>query len=293
MAMLHVDRVFSSVLPPRHLAKPPRERFVVYQRDLHRMAKTALTESTMLEGDQYAFTELGDSVLEIPAGAGDLHRVDLTIFSYWTPEFDPEYSAFGPYFMERYCLRGHSFDVCDSGSLSASCALMVADKYLSCGDATRVLVLGMEQTTIPRNERLGLPIPRQSCAIAALLTPAATPESRWELLEAGQIDEWQVAAGLDALGFVMAFSMRHAVDDEFVVLTQHVGHFAKVLKFQVETLHEEGRFRFAYLEPSVSSMHVFRFLAGDTLEQLSQRIVLLVDQDVESLRLAWTAWRRH
>ncbi|WP_297910149.1 hypothetical protein [Thiomonas sp.] len=291
--MLHVDKVFCSTLPQRQLGNAPRERFVLYQRDLHRMAKTSLTESTMAEGDRYSFTELGDSVLDGPACAGELRGVDLTIFSYWTPECDPEYSAFGPYFMERYRLQGHSFDVCDTGSLSASYALMVADRYLSCGSATRVLILGMEQTTIPRNESLGLPIPRRSSAIAALLTSAATPDSRWELLEAGQIDEWQVAAGLDSLGFVTALSMRHAADGEFVLLTQHPGHFAKVLKFQLETSHAEIRWHFAYFDPSVSGMHVFRFLAGETLEPLSQRTVLLVDHDVESLRLAWTAWRRH
>ena len=291
--MLHVDKVFCSTLPQRQLGNAPRERFVLYQRDLHRMAKTSLTESTMAEGDRYSFTELGDSVLDGPAGTGELLGVDLTIFAYWTPECDPDYSAFGPYFMERYGLHGHSFDVCDTGSLSTSYALMVADRYLSSGSATRVLILGMEQTTIPRNESLGLPIPRRSSAIAALLTSAATLDSRWELLEAGQIDEWQVAAGLDSLGFVTALSIRYAGEGDFVLLTQHVGHFAEVLKFQLETSHEESRWHFAYLDPSVSSMHVLRFLAGDTLEPLSQRTVLLVDQDVESLRLAWTAWRRH
>lgn len=291
--MLYINQVFYKVLAKRELRRVPRERYTVYQKDLHRIAQDELTESTLLEGDQYSYTELGDAVLGTIEGNTALADVDLAIFCYWTPEFDPDYSAFGPYFMDRYKIHGHSFDICDNGSLASATALTIADSYLQNGSAHKILLLGFEQNTIPRNLAHGLPVPERSCAIATLLTAERKPTSQWQLIRTGQITEWDSASDMDAYGLIVDILRQSGVDAKDVVLmTQRTGFFYKKLRFQMETTRNELPINFSFLRPEVTGMNTLLMLAGENLSPLNKQTVLLVDHDMESLKMAWSVIQR-
>lgn len=287
--MLYVNQVSCEFLPQRALAKPPRERFIVYQRDLHRIAEDTLSEETLVQGDQYSFTELGDAVLEEMAQNGEIDGVDLTIFSYWTPEFDPEYSAFGPYFMEQYKLNGHSFDICDNGSLASATALHIADSYFLSGKASKILLLGMEQNTIGRNLKKGLPIPERSCAIAAVLSAERRRDSKWQVTATGQIGEWDVVSGIKAMDFITQCAEQHNLaQGQLVLLTQRNATFYKTLRFELDTQNRDPGLVYAFLSPGVTGMNTLLTLADETLSDLKGKTVLLVDHDMESLRISWS-----
>ncbi|WNJ94721.1 hypothetical protein RND59_11320 [Vibrio ruber] len=288
-----MNQVFFETMPRRELRKTPRERFITYQKDLHRIAQDQMDESTLLEGDQYSYTELGDHILDKALSSGGMDSVDLTIFSYWTPEFDPEHSAFGPYFMNKYQLKGHSFDVCDNGSLASSTAFMIADSYLTRGETQKILLLGMEQNTIPRNLKQGFPVPERSYASVALLTPEETADSTWMLMDSGQISEWDMFQGIDAYKTVekiLATSGVCAAD--VVLLTQRTGLFCKKLMFQIDSDYKKHEMEFSYLSPGVTGMNMFVTLANQTLSNICKPFVLLIDHDVESLRVSWSLLKK-
>ncbi|TDB55762.1 hypothetical protein [Photorhabdus luminescens] len=291
--MIYVNQVFCEIMNKRSLRKTPRNRYSIYQKDLHRISQDELTDSTLLEGDQYSYTELGDSVLNKMENSIFLSDVDLSIFAYWTPEFDPDHSAFGPYFMDQYNLKGYSFDICDNGSLVSTTALGIADNYLSSDSASKILLLGMEQNTIPRNISNGFPIPERSCAIAALLTTEKSNENKWILLKTGQVSEWELADGLDAFGMVRNILHQLQLDEEdTVLLTERTGYFFKKIRFQIEAKDRKNSIKFAFLKPEVTGMNILLLLADKTLTPLNRRNILLVEHDMESLRIAWSVLQK-
>jgi hypothetical protein len=89
---LYIQAAHHHVLPQRRARLTPRDRFVEYQRDLHRIAGEQLDPDSLLAGDQYTYVELADALLD-RVGAQVLPETDLLVTSYWTPEFDPEFSA--------------------------------------------------------------------------------------------------------------------------------------------------------------------------------------------------------
>lgn len=287
--MFYINQVFCKVMDRRELRRIPRDRFTTYQKDLHRIARDVLTDSTLLEGDQYSYTELGDAVLKDVENASALDDVDMAIFCYWTPEFDPDYSAFGPYFMDRYQINGHSFDICDNGSLASATALTVAGSYLKNGCVRKILLLGMEQNTIPRNRAQGFPVPSRSCSVAALLTSDKRPESQWTLINSGYLTEWESGKCEDSYGLLVDILHQSNINAEDVVLlTQRSGYFFKRLRFQLETTSQELPIDYAFLHPDVTGMNALLTFAGETLAPLNKRNVLLIEHDMESLRMAWS-----
>ncbi|CAI1180614.1 hypothetical protein [Serratia marcescens] len=291
--MYYINQVFYKVMDRRELRRMPRDRFTIYQKDLHRIAQDVLTESTLLEGDQYSYTELGDAVLQDVEKGQALDGVDMAMFCYWTPEFDPDYSAFGPYFMDRYKINGHSFDICDNGSLASATALNVAGSYLKNGSVQKILLLGMEQNTIPRNIEQGFPVPSRSCSVAALLTAEKRPESQWKLINSGHITEWDSGRLEDSYGLLIDILTRSNTNtDDVVLLTQRSGYFYKKLRFHLETTSQELPIDYAFLRPDVTGMNALLTLAGETLAPLNKRTVLLIEHDMESLRMAWSVLQK-
>ncbi|MEW2738387.1 hypothetical protein [Providencia sp. PROV130] len=287
--MYYINQVFCKVMDRRELRRIPRDRFITYQKDLHRIAQDVLTELTLLEGDQYSYTELGNAVLQDMEKEELLDGVDMAMFCYWTPEFDPDYSAFGPYFIDRYKIDGHSFDICDNGSLVSATALNVADSYLKNGTVQKILLLGMEQNTIPRNVVQGFPIPSRSCSVAAILTTEKTPESQWRLINSGHITEWDSSKLEDSYSLLVDILNQSNINaDDVVLLTHRCGYFYKKLRFHLETTSQELSIDYAFLRPDVTGMNALLTLAGETLAPLNKLTVLLIEHDVESLRMAWT-----
>ncbi len=190
---LYLHAAYHHVLPLRDEKLLPRARYVEYQTDLHRIAGEVLDPLTLETGDQYTYTELADTLLE-RVGAEVLPHLDVLVTSYWTPEYDPEFSAFGPYLHHRWSLACQSFDVTDQGSIAPALALSVLKDYLSAdGSASEGLLLAVEQTTMPQALEAHVPAPQRSSA--GVVRASLNPEhSRAELLAAAYLSEAAVMA---------------------------------------------------------------------------------------------------
>lgn len=292
---MYLHDIHYLTLPERALRRQPRERYITYQRDLHAISSEALDEDTLLDGDQYSYTELGDAVLAPIADMGKLKEVDLVVYAYWTPEFDPDYSAFGPYFLERYSIDGKSFDVCDNGSLASATALHVVQRYVKSDPLLRnVLVLGMEQTTIPRCRAAGIPIPARSSACAAILSSEGGSSSS-HIVASGQVSELDSYGGLDPRATIETILAHAHVDaSEVCLFLQRAGSFHKRLRYLIDRAREKPSFDVRFLDVTASALHTLACLArlGSPGVPTTRRYTLIVDEDVESLRMAWTLVRQ-
>jgi hypothetical protein len=161
---LHLHAVQHELLPPRLEPLEPRQRYVEYRDDLHRLAGQRLDPRSARTGDQYTRVQLADALLRHAEPAA-LAPVDVLVTTCWTDEYDPDFSAFGPHMHHRLGRVGESFDVVDRGSISPLLALMVMQDYLAAGPVTGTgLLLAVEQTTVPQAIDAHFPGPRQSSA---------------------------------------------------------------------------------------------------------------------------------
>lgn len=282
------------VLPERTLRRQPRDRYATYQRDLHAIASEVLDENTLLEGDQYSYTELGDAVLAPIAEAGKLNDIDLVVYAYWTPEFDPDYSAFGPYFLERYSIDGKSFDICDNGSLASATALHIVDRYVRNASTLRnVLVLGMEQITIPRRHAAGIPIPARSSACAAILSPHEICNATC-IVSVGQFSEIEGFNGFDPRTVIAQILAQAEIDaSDTCLFVQRACAFHKRLRYLLDIACEKPAFEIHFLDTTPSALHTLacfgKLASPDRVN--TRRHALIIDEDVESLRTAWSLIR--
>jgi hypothetical protein len=161
---LYLQAVHHELLPHRLEPIEPRQRYVEYRDDLHRLAGEHLDAHSACRGDQYTRVELADVLLR-HADPAALAPVDVLVTTCWTDEYDPDFSAFGPHMHHRLGRVVESFDVVDRGSISPLLALMVMRDYLAAGPVTGTgLLLAVEQTTVPQAVDAHFPGPRRSSA---------------------------------------------------------------------------------------------------------------------------------
>lgn len=283
--MIYVEDFFIEFMPERKSIKTPRERYIVYQKDLHQACGENITLDTMWEGDQYSYVELGDSVLKKPYSQLKLKNIDLTIFACWTPEFDPDYSAFGPYFMHTYELGGSSFDICDCGSLPDFISLDVVQKFCMGDKVKKALLLGLEQNTIPRNINLHTPIPNNSRSVALIVTSKLSENSKWAVLGSGYIKE-KSAFDINPLNFIIELQSSFNVEINYIA-SQITDIFYKKLVYQLDTEKVTNSIDFIYWKQNISGLHAYSFLAEEYESVPKDRNILFVYNDIESLNIGW------
>src|SRR5947209_11940468 len=121
---IFLETVHYQIMSRRHTKVKARDRYVEYHEDLYRSTGEQLDLQSLLTGDQYTHVELADALLE-RVGDEVLQHLDVMVTSDWVPEFDAEFSAFGPYLHHRWALPCESFDVTDQGSIAPVLALVV------------------------------------------------------------------------------------------------------------------------------------------------------------------------
>ena len=290
---LFLQAAHHHVMPARAATLEPRERFVQYQEDLHRIAGETLDPRSLRAGDQYSYVELADALLE-RVGTAVLPGLDVLVTSYWTPEFDPEFSAFGPYLHHRWALTCQSFDVTDHGSIAPMLALAVLADYLAVeGPAATGLLLGVEQSTVPQALGAHLPTPPRSSA--GVVRVSRDPGlARAEILAAVFLNEGQVLAPtfrLDHLAADLCTAHGVALAGLTLVLRRNTYLF-RHLRYWTEAGPAAG-WTYRFLPPHHSCMSVFAWLACLWADATRSGDYLLVDEDVESLAAAAVLVRTH
>lgn len=276
MTGLYVQAVRHCLLPSRELRRPPRQRLVQYQADLRRTAGVALGQGTLTRGDQYTFVELADAVLR--DGDRDLLQdVGVLVTSYWTPEFDPEVSAFGPYLHYRYAPGCTCFDVVDRGSISPVLALLVLHRYLRGGDDDGDgLLLGVEQTTAPAPVDAHFPGPER--ATAGALRVGRRPGAV-ELLDVTELTE-TAALGEDGdlAGLVARWCGRYDIEPSELTVSLDRSTFI-YRRWAYEFGTDGWPCRIGFRHPERTCTGLFRWLGG----QHAGGYLAYVDEDEESL----------
>ncbi|HEY1293359.1 MAG TPA: hypothetical protein VGJ60_09775 [Chloroflexota bacterium] len=256
----------------------PRDRFSVYQRDLHSMANQVLDEDSLVSGDQYTYAELADALLE-RVGNEVLPDLDVLVTSYWTPEFDPEFSAFGPYLHHRWSLDCQSFDAIDQGSLSPTLALTVLVDFLAADAAcAHGLLLGVEQTTMPQAIGANLARPwRSSAGVVRLSREAAGARAQIQATAwfgEQHMVEQQTRIDHMLIGWQQEFGIG---EEPLTVVLRRNTFIYRSLRFWCDRAPQ--RWAYEYLTPRPSCMHLFEWLAGEH----ATGWYAFVDEDVESL----------
>jgi len=156
-----------------------------------------------------------------------------------------------------------------------------------------VLLLGMEQTTIPRNLDLGVPIPAKSLAGAAVLRRQASSVGL-KVLGCGQFSEQDRYDPQDPVDL-----LRHVLDqlgrtaDAVTLLTQRSGAFHKRLRYRLDTEGLEDPVDIRFLDPAPTALNGLKAMAMALDPGRAHRpVTLLFDEDVESLRMGWLALER-
>jgi hypothetical protein len=279
MTGLYVQAAHRTVLPARHHRRQPRPRFVQYQADLHRMAGVSLDEETLTRGDQYTFVELAEALLD-RAGAELVRDLGVLVTSYWTPEFDPDVSAFGPYLQHRYAPECASFDVVDRGSIAPALALLVLEQYLQGGGAAGDgLLLCVEQTTVPAPTGAHLAGPDRSTAGAVRIGTRPGPV---EILEVAALTEAEALGdGGDLAGLVAHWCARFDLDpSRLTVLVDRSTFLYRRWAYAFGT--DAWPCRVGFLPPERSCTDLFRWLGAPP----AGGCVAYVGEDVESLAAA-------
>lgn len=161
---LHLEAFQHQLAPARLEPIEPRQRYVEYRDDLHRLAGQRLDPRSVRRGDQYTRAELAGALLD-HADPAVLSGVDVLVTSGWTDEFDPDFSALGPHLHHRLGLTGESYDVVDRGSISPLLALMVMRDHLAAGPGNGTgLLVAVEQSTVAQAIDAHFPGPRRSGA---------------------------------------------------------------------------------------------------------------------------------
>lgn len=287
---------------------PPRQRAIEFEEDLFNHAKKNLCWDTVSAGSRYSYTDLGSPLLDELRDMELLDPQGLLALAYWTPEYNPEYSAFGPHFMHTYMPTGQVVDVCDRGSVAGFAALKIVHSHVQAeskvGQATHqtsAIVLGFEQTTITRDFKDCLPIPLQASAGAIVLSDK--PSERCGcLIDAGIIPESeQHGGGFRLESFVKDLCDSHDVDlSRLTVLMPFASYGAKNWRYWSQVTGTKSiLFQVRHVPSGIKSMRVFEMIHASLRSDLTRErpFALLIDEDVETLALGWTlfegphAWR--
>jgi hypothetical protein len=275
------------VMPSRREKLVPRERFIRYQEDLHRLAGEELDHDSLVAGDQYTYVELTDALMK-RVGTDVLRRLDALVTTYWTPEYDPDFSAFGPYLHHRWGLTCRSFDVADQGSIASALAFCILRDYLAADDQTSDgLLLGVEQSTVPTAKGAHMPTPRRSSAGVARIS-RKQERARAQVLAASYFSEAQVLSPSFRLNRLIAewcetFDLSPSA---LTVAIRRDTYLYRSFRYWDDVETASGC-TLRYLPPGPSCMNLFDWLSDLVADDAHDRDpYLFVDEDVESVAAA-------
>ena len=281
-------------ISPEIGGKIPRDRYKEYLYDLYKIYPGKVSEESFLEGSQLTYAELGDSLFESAGMQEKLAEIDLIILAHWSQEFDPDYASCGPYFLNKYKMKADIFDVCDQGTLAPFTALNILIQYLKQKRAKKVMLLCLEQTTIPRDKLMEDVIPLESGAVAIIL---GTDEelAKLKVVCSEIIPETISVDNLRNIDdFIMEELRGFNISQEKTLiflrkntLVQKIIH-KKI--FEGETSLLENQLR--YLEQKPGCLSVFKRLDSISKENEEYRFFLIIDEDVESLNMGYMLLER-
>lgn len=281
---MRIKQALHQVFPGREI-KAPRAIYKDCYRDLYRLYDRDISEETFVEGGQYTQSELGEALLETLRESMDITRCDPIVCVFYTPEFDSKHSSCAAYFVEHFKLQGRVFDVSDAGTLGPFIALKVIDAYLDAQPGT-ALLLGMEQTTVPREKASHDLIPNQNEAALWALSSEDTVSQDFEISHVEVMLENEIMSGrADPFQFLKEYVARCSLDHLRIIVAKG-SLIAKKIAYAMAK--KESVLTPAHLHFMSTSIGTVRVLAAvkavlDAEPQVQH--ILVIDEDVESLKV--------
>lgn len=262
-----------------------RERFVQYYRDLHALYKKEISEETFCEGPGYSFTELGSKVLDEFVGNNELQDLDLMVVVYWAHEFDPDHSSCGPFFAEKYQIKGQIIDVCDQGTISLFTGIHIIQQYLSNGDCKKALLLALEQTSIPRDKSENYLMPSRNIA-AGIIFECCDETCSLNLVEAGILLESSLLQQpFNGFEFIQQCALKHKIKPNLMVFKRNT-YLYKNYKFNtyINSTSADTK-NISYLSNEEGYFPVMSYLDNlvNKRNKSNQNSIFLTAEDTETL----------
>jgi hypothetical protein len=141
---------------PNKNSGSPRNRYQQYVKDLYLQYHDLyqVSESTFTEGGQYNYHEISQLLIEKINQEKTITNCDLLTFSYWYGEYDPDIASVGPQLIHQFNLNCDYFDVCDQGTIASLSLLKTINQLQKKNTSNKTVLLGLEQTTVPRDLNL-------------------------------------------------------------------------------------------------------------------------------------------
>lgn len=281
----------------RHLKQTPRDRYVTYFKDLHRISDKPLSEETFLMGDQYSYTNIIDNMLDKGLPFEQFPDVSDVTFSYWTPEWDPDYSAFSTYFLWKSDLDSEILDVCDVGSIATTTALHILFNTDSKSDVRKKILVGMEQTSVPRFLPDNNLMPNNSSGSALFVSQADNTSALFKILDSQYLNENTIYSEPFALSSqIVGLLENHKLStSDCVLFLQRNSAAFKQIDYQTDRgeLSKDLLDNAYYLtnEYSVNTLPKLITEYQTNPESFRHGVWLFIDEDAESLNTTLTLLR--
>lgn len=230
MNSLWVKKIYYQTLVSR-AKQTPRVRFTQYYDDLSKITmQPAVDPVSYLQGTQYSYVALLNSILPTIQAEGHLNDLELIVISFWSPEFDPDYAC-GAYLCHRYAFAGKIVDISDCGFLSPFIALSAIQNYMQYGGIKCALLLSVDQTTVPHHALIDkCLLPHCTSVCALLIVNQLSCVSGLQLILSKRL------SGKFLLDFLFAVIKEHAITMQDTLLTcnQNFSHnnIGKLLPFK-------------------------------------------------------------
>jgi len=276
-------------LEKRSLRQEPRERYTTYFKDLYRISDKDLSQETFLAGDQYSYANIIDTVLGGGLPFATYPDISDVAFSYWTPEWDPEYSAFATYFLWKSDLNAEIIDVCDVGSIATTTALHILFNTDSLEDSRTKILVGMEQSSVPRYLPDNNIMPVSSSGSALFVSQANSHGAIFKLEDSIFLNENKIYSSNFALAEELENLLeKHKLPASDCTLFLHRNTTAYK---QLDYLSDKGKIptdllKNAHYLPAEYSVNTLPKLLGEYQQHpdsFRSSIWVFIDEDAESL----------
>jgi hypothetical protein len=186
-------------------------------------------------------------------------------------------------------MKSDIFDVCDQGILAPFTALKLLELYLQAESQSLGMLLCLEQTTIPRDKTAGDIIPVESGALSVLVSKAAQAGSL-KLLATGIIPETSVLTELANLEGLICKEVGSLLRNNTAlrVLLRKGSTAFKAINWNI--LSGKSHFsakQLSFIQPKPGCLSALQALAEVSKSEEQAEQFLIIDEDVESLSVAY------
>lgn len=295
---VYITDIVSLELPDADVGEP-RERFMRYYQDLHHLYNNELSHETFSQGGKYAFSTIGEHVLNQFQEDDFLKELDILIPVYWAHEFDPDYSNCGAYLQEKFQLNCDLLDIYDQGTLAGFTGLHILQRYLLSDQYNKGMMIALEQTTIPRRLMDHHVMPAVNSGCALIMQSAddvreiqSVNNLVFKLIDSTIFDSAKLHLSMrSSLNVILDFLAKNSLDKSSVsIVTKRGSVIWKQIQNNIycnngNKASEHYFYHHMSSQPSILSVltHLEKIIHNEM--ECKSNYIMIIDEDIESLNV--------